>query len=84
LTNRRRALENLVDRSDVLPVRRLSDDGLEAWAVVQARGYEGLIAKDPRESEGPGGGDLASPPSEGYLDDALTAIWRGEALEVTQ
>jgi hypothetical protein len=30
----------------VLPVRRLPDDGLEAWAIVQARGYEGLVAKD--------------------------------------
>jgi ATP-dependent DNA ligase len=47
LTDRRRALEDLVDRFDVLPGRRLPDDGLEASAVVQARGYEGLVAKDP-------------------------------------
>jgi hypothetical protein len=83
LTNRRRALENLVDRSDVLPVRRLSDDGLEAWAVVQAR-LRGFGCEGSERIGGAGGGALASPPSEGYLDDALTAIWRGEALEVTQ
>jgi ATP-dependent DNA ligase len=31
----------------VLPARRLADDGLTAWAEVLARGYEGLVAKDP-------------------------------------
>ena len=30
----------------VLPLRRLAADGLEAWAQVIARGYEGLVAKD--------------------------------------
>jgi ATP-dependent DNA ligase len=39
---------------DVLPVRRLLDDGLEAWAIVQARGYEGLVAKDARAAYRPG------------------------------
>jgi bifunctional non-homologous end joining protein LigD len=33
-------------RSPILPARRLPDDGLEAWRVVQERGYEGLVAKD--------------------------------------
>ena len=33
----------------VLPVRRLSADGLEAWAEVQRRGYEGLLAKEDQE-----------------------------------
>lgn len=31
----------------VLPVPRLSDDGLKAWQQVTERGYEGLVAKDP-------------------------------------
>ncbi len=31
----------------VLPARRLSDDGLNAWQQVLDRGYEGLVAKDP-------------------------------------
>jgi bifunctional non-homologous end joining protein LigD len=31
----------------VLPCRRLSDDGRKAWAIVEERGYEGMVAKDP-------------------------------------
>lgn len=54
LTDRRRALEDLIDGSDVLPVRRLPDDGLEAWAIVQTRGYEGLVGKDSRAAYRPG------------------------------
>jgi ATP-dependent DNA ligase len=34
------------DQRLVLPVRRLAADGLEAWAEVQRRGYEGLVAKE--------------------------------------
>lgn len=30
----------------VFPARRLAANGLEAWAEVLARGYEGLVAKD--------------------------------------
>ena len=30
----------------VLPARRLAADGLEAWAQVRERGYEGLVGKD--------------------------------------
>jgi bifunctional non-homologous end joining protein LigD len=44
---RRNVLEELVDGRDlVLPARRLSDNGLEAWAQVLERGYEGLVGKD--------------------------------------
>jgi ATP-dependent DNA ligase len=40
-------LEELVDgHALVLPARRLADDGLEAWAQVVERGYEGLVGKD--------------------------------------
>jgi ATP-dependent DNA ligase len=31
----------------ILPARRLADEGLAAWEEVLARGYEGLVAKDP-------------------------------------
>ena len=34
----------------VLPCRRLPDDGAKAWAVVKERGYEGMVAKDPRST----------------------------------
>ena len=30
----------------LFPARRLADDGLEAWAQVLERGYEGLVGKD--------------------------------------
>ncbi len=30
----------------MLPVRRLSDDGLKAWQQVMDKGYEGFVAKD--------------------------------------
>jgi len=43
---RRNALEDLVDgHALVLPARRLAA-GLEAWAQVLERGYEGLVGKD--------------------------------------
>ena len=49
LRDRRKALEDVVSGAElVFPARRLEDDGLAAWATVQARGYEGLIAKDER------------------------------------
>jgi bifunctional non-homologous end joining protein LigD len=44
---RRNVLEEFVDGHQlVLPARRLAIDGLEAWAQVIARGYEGLVVKD--------------------------------------
>ena len=44
---RRNVLEELVDGAHLmLPARRLADDGLEAWAQVLKRGYEGLVGKD--------------------------------------
>jgi ATP-dependent DNA ligase len=43
---RRNVLEELVDDQRlILPARRLADDGLDAWAQVLARGYEGLVGK---------------------------------------
>jgi ATP-dependent DNA ligase len=40
--------EDVLEGQDLmLPARRLADDGLTAWADVLARGYEGLVAKDP-------------------------------------
>ncbi len=47
LRDRRARLEEVVAGSELLfPVRRLAADGLEAWAQVIERGYEGLVAKD--------------------------------------
>ena len=44
---RRNVLEEIVDDQRlVLPSRRLAADGLEAWAQVLERGYEGLVGKD--------------------------------------
>jgi ATP-dependent DNA ligase len=43
----RARLEDVVAGSNlVFPVRRLAPDGLEAWAQVVERGYEGYVAKD--------------------------------------
>lgn len=51
LVERRRVLEDLIDDVDfLLPCRRLPEDGSEAWDIVVERGYEGLVAKDPRST----------------------------------
>jgi bifunctional non-homologous end joining protein LigD len=43
---RRNVLEELVDgHALVMPARRLADNGLEAWAHVLERGYEGLVGR---------------------------------------
>jgi ATP-dependent DNA ligase len=45
---RRRVLEGLVwHHSTIFPARRPADDGLKAWQEAMARGYEGIVAKDP-------------------------------------
>ena len=46
LGERRLLLERVVAGDLVLPVRRLPAQGAEAWAEVQRRGYEGMVAKD--------------------------------------
>ena len=47
LRGRRNVLEEVVDDQHlILPGRRLAGDGLEAWAQVLERGYEGLVGKD--------------------------------------
>jgi ATP-dependent DNA ligase len=38
----------------IFPARRLSDDGLKAWQEAMARGYEGIVAKDPEPRYSPG------------------------------
>ena len=44
---RRKVLEDLIEGQRLLlPARRLSASGLESWREVEARGYEGLVAKD--------------------------------------
>jgi bifunctional non-homologous end joining protein LigD len=48
LHERRAQLESVVedDHTLIFPARRLAANGLEAWAQVVERGYEGLVAKD--------------------------------------
>jgi ATP-dependent DNA ligase len=55
LRERRQALEHLLTgKRLILPVRRLSPRGLEAWKEVLRAGYEGLVAKDPESPYVPG------------------------------
>ena len=55
LRERRQALEQLVaDRQLIIPARRLSADGLEAWNEVLRHNYEGMVAKDPASGYTPG------------------------------
>jgi bifunctional non-homologous end joining protein LigD len=47
LRDRRARLESVVGGGElVLPVRRLSRNGFEAWSELIARDYEGLVAKE--------------------------------------
>ena len=48
LRERRAALQTVVenDHTLIFPARRLAANGLEAWAQVLERGYEGLVGKD--------------------------------------
>ena len=49
----RKTLEKLVKgQTLILPARRLSPNGLAAWAEVLHRGYEGMVAKDPQVAQG--------------------------------
>jgi len=51
LWKRRKVLEELVSRERmILPVRRLSSNGLKAWKQAVHKGYEGLVGKDPQSS----------------------------------
>jgi len=55
LWKRRKVLEELVAGARmILPARRLSDNGLKAWAQAEHRGYEGLVGKDPESLCVPG------------------------------
>jgi len=55
LRERRRVLERLVsNRATVFPARRLAPNGFKAWEEAVARGYEGIVAKDPESPYLPG------------------------------
>ena len=56
LSERRRALEALVParRGVLLRARRLVRNGLAAYAIAQARGWEGIVAKDETSRYEPG------------------------------
>jgi bifunctional non-homologous end joining protein LigD len=52
---RRRLLERLIGGHNMLfPARRLSRNGLKAWEEALARGFEGLVAKNPASRYVPG------------------------------
>ncbi len=44
---KRRKLELVAGARMILPARRLSDNGLKAWAQAVHRGYEGMVGKGP-------------------------------------
>jgi ATP-dependent DNA ligase len=46
LSARRIHLEDVIAGADLVPIRRLAANGLDAWAQVVGNGYEGLVAKD--------------------------------------
>jgi len=47
IRERRARLEHFVDGAELVHgARRLAPNGLDAWAQVLERGYEGLVAKD--------------------------------------
>ena len=49
LSDRRRTLKDVIEGQEFLHVvRRLADHGFKAWDQVQERGYEDLVAKNPR------------------------------------
>ncbi len=55
LKERRRVLVKLVGgHGMIFPVRRLSQNGLKAWEEAVARGFEGMVAKDPESRYVPG------------------------------
>jgi bifunctional non-homologous end joining protein LigD len=55
LWQRRNMLEALVTgQRAILPVRRLSSNGLKAWDQALHRGYEGIVGKDPESPYVPG------------------------------
>ena len=55
LWQRRNMLEALVTgQRAILPVRRLSSNGLKAWDQALHRGYEGIVGKDPESLYVPG------------------------------
>jgi bifunctional non-homologous end joining protein LigD len=55
LRERRRVLEGLIEgQRMILPVQRLSHNGLGAWAEAVKAGYEGVVAKDPESKYVPG------------------------------
>ena len=48
---RRRASETSSRGAElVYPARRLEENGLDAWATVKERGFEGDVAKDERSA----------------------------------
>jgi ATP dependent DNA ligase domain len=87
LRDRRARLEDVVEGSErVFPVRRLATNGLEAWAQVLERGYEGLVAKDEASRYEPGPNEALAEGQAKGLDGsrgplAAAAVPRAEAVK---
>ncbi len=82
LKRRRAVLEKELRGAEgpVLVARRLAADGLEAWQEVVAKGWEGLIAKDPDSLYQPG------TRTRGWIKvkHKIRIGWPGEGTEYTR
>jgi bifunctional non-homologous end joining protein LigD len=75
LRERRERLEELVAGGErIFPVRRLAPNGLEAWAQVLERGYEGMVGKDDASPYDASPYD-ASPYDASPYVDGRTKLW---------
>jgi bifunctional non-homologous end joining protein LigD len=82
LKRRRAVLEKELRGAEgpVLVARRLAADGLDAWQEVVAKGWEGLIAKDPASLYQPGAR------TSGWIKvkHKIRIGWPGEGTEYTR
>jgi bifunctional non-homologous end joining protein LigD len=82
LKRRRAVLEKELRGAEgpVLVARRLAENGLEAWQEVVAKGWEGLIAKNPASIYEPG----VRTPSWIKVKHKIRIGWPGEGTEYTR
>lgn len=82
LHRRRKVLEKELSAAEgpIIIARRLAGNGLEAWEEVKARGWEGLIAKDPASPYEPG----VRTRSWVKVKHKVRVGWPGEGIEYTR
>ncbi|HYG64988.1 MAG TPA: RNA ligase family protein [Thermoanaerobaculia bacterium] len=82
LRRRRTVLEKELRDAEgpILVARRLAENGLAAWQEVKARGWEGLIAKDPASVYEPG----VRTRSWIKVKHKVRVGWPGEGTEYTR